>query len=558
MKWTHIDNGSTVAEVVMKHSGLTEEELLHPTPTQPEAIENLPEAAQMILDAIHYHTPISVMGDYDADGVTSSAILYYLLSEFGVTPRVRLPHRMSEGYGLSENAIEEFEVGLLITVDNGIAAHDAIQTAKKKGFQVIILDHHLPTESLPEADIIVDPHVHPNKNGFTEYCGAGLAYKLAQYMLKDSPILEDLCALAAIGTVGDAMVLHGDNRYIVKEGLKHLANGKGFWGLPAIIESAEVYSINESDIGFRIAPMLNAAGRMLDDGAHLAFQTLTSPNKKIAKDLAEQLKKLNEQRKLATTVATEEVEGIIAADALYCEIPLVIYAEGLHEGLVGIITGKIAEKYKVPTFILTDSEDENILKGSGRSYGGVNLKEDILDKLPSGLLYKGGGHAEAAGISVKRENLEEFFEAMRNTMADIELNEVDALEYDLEIAPGNVKSILREVSRFAPYGVGCPAPTFLVKGITLSPRAGKIAKYMGKNAEHLKLHGPQFSALCFGRAEDYRNMGCPGVVDVIGTISENVFRYAAETQIEAKDFRIATPANHSSTLLDALLANGTI
>lgn len=558
MNWKNAKSGSSVLEVVMHRSGMTEDELLNPKATAPDTIENLPQAAALIQKAISDGTPISVMGDYDADGITASSIMFYLLNALGQDPVIRLPKRMSEGYGLSVTAIKEFKPGLLVTVDNGIAANEAIQEAKRLGFTVIVIDHHLPGETLPPADLIVDPHINPEKNGFVDYCGAGLAYKLAQYMLPDDKaLLDHLCTLATVGTIGDAMPLCGDNRHIVIKGLRLLNAKKTTVGMNAIIRAAELYNISEDDIGFKIAPMLNAAGRMLDEGAQVSFNALTTPDAADAAGLATELCAINERRKAATLLAVDEVEGVIAADVLYGDKPLVIYAEGLHEGLVGIITGKLAEKYKVPTFVLTDCADPDILHGSGRSYGGVNLKEDILDKLPDGLV-SGGGHADAAGISVKRADFNLLMEKMHATMEDYEPTDQEEIEYDLEIVADDVPKVLKDVQKYAPYGHGCPAPVFLVKNVVLSPRYGQLVKYMGKSAEHIKLHSAQFSAICFGMAEQYKRYGSPGTVDIVGKLSENIWKYSSEKQVEVIDFIPTQKEHRTSSLLEALRANGTI
>lgn len=557
MDWTKRDSGTTVREVVMHNSGMTEEELASPKSYAPDTVQNLVQAAEMVRCAISQGTPISIMGDYDADGITASSILYLTLKALGVIPTVRLPRRMSEGYGLSTNAVREFSKGLLITVDNGIAAHEAIAEAKRLGFQVIIMDHHLPAETLPPADILVDPHAFPVEDGFEDYCGAGLAYKLTEILLDDPDLLDSLCCLAAVGTVADSVPLRGDNRYIVKRGLQAIRRKRGPIGLNTLVSVAEIYECNEKDIGFRLGPMLNAAGRMYDDGARYSFDALTADNEEDAKVLCEQLVKINEERKESTLRNMEYVEGIIQDDCLYGDVPLVVVADGMQEGIVGIITGRLAEKYKVPTFVLTDSETPNIFKGSGRTYGDVNLKTDILDKV-SGLLLHGGGHAAAAGITVEAGNLNSLVAAMHHAMDGYVPKEQDVLEYDLSIPANSIEETWRELERYAPYGEGNPEPVFLVPDVILSPKAGEIAKYMGKQAEHVKLYGPGFSAVCFGRSADYRNMGCPSHLDFIGTLSRNVFRYSAEIQLETIDFRKTPSKAGTTSLLDALKKNGTI
>lgn len=557
MTWKCTSLGPTILDIVKAKSDMTKSELTNPTPVDPNTIENLTDAAGMVKKAIADGTHISVMGDYDADGITASAILYLTLSKLGCTPSVRLPKRMSEGYGLSASIVDELSPGLLITVDNGIAANEAIQKAKASGFTVLIMDHHLPGEEIPSADIVVDPHIHPENNGFEDYCGAGLAYKLAQLLIDDDAFVEKLRALAAVGTVADSVPLRSDNRYIVKAGLESMKAKKAPVGLNVLCETAGVYGYFEKDIGFSIGPLLNAAGRMYDDGAMRSFSALVAADSKEAEILCKELVEINQNRKISTQRGMEYVEDIIQQDCLYGDAPLVVFVEGMPEGIVGIITGRIAEKYKVPTFILTDTTEPGLLKGSGRSYGGVNLKEDVLDKV-SQYLVKGGGHAAAAGISVYEKDYVDMVNAMHNALAGYEAENQELLEYDLEISVDDVPQTLNEIRKYAPYGEGNPEPVIRIDGVTLSPKYGQMQKYMGNEAQHVKLFAKNFAAICFGRADDYRKMGCPAKLDFVGTLSDNVYRFNHETQLEVTDFRAAPIKAGTSTLLNALLKNGTI
>ena len=561
MNWEQKGSYATVAEIVTAKSGLSEEELLNPSPIASNTIKNLETAAHVIKEAIDAHHQINIMGDYDVDGITSSAILHFLVNKMGGNPYVRLPRRMSEGYGLKTSTVDEFKAGLLITVDNGIAANEAIQVAKDKGLTVVILDHHLPQDELPCADVIVDPHVSPNDNGFVDYCGAGLAYKLCQLIYPhENDFLMLMEELATIGTIADSMPLIGDNRYIVKNGLKNLKEGKILLpGIKALLNEAEIYDIDEYDIGFKIGPMLNAAGRLRDDGAMLSFKAVTAATSTAASKLVKELKTLNEERKTLTASAEQNVEKIIQEECMYYDAPMCILAEDIPEGIVGIITGRIAEKYKTPTFILTTTETPGLYKGSGRSYGDYNLLTAVNAAMP--YLAAGGGHAGAAGISVREENYVDMVNAMRDAMEAYEAPDNEVLEYDLEISAPDVFKALEEVKKYAPYGQHNPKPVFLIKDVLLSPRNGATVKYMGKSMEHVKLLSRGFSAICFGASETYRKQGCPINLDIVGCLSMNVFRYASELQIEGIEFRphIATAKTSKPTsLLDAIKRNGTI
>lgn len=558
MNWKQTKPYKSILEVVMDKSGMTKEELINPLPVHATKIENLVNAAEMIKQYIENGKSIYIVGDYDADGITSSAILYHLFSQLGNTPIVRLPKRMSEGYGIREKTIEDFAPSLLITVDNGISSINPIKVAKNRGFDVVILDHHIPQDILPPADVIVDPHINPEKNGYVEYCGAGLAYKLAQLLTTDKYLLAKLESLAAIGTIADSMPLNGDNRYIVKNGLQTIRDGNCiFPGLKALLDIAEVYNINETDVGFKVGPMLNAAGRVIDDGATLSLKTLIASNYVEGENLAKELKTLNEKRKDMTNEVEDYIEGIISAEGLQYDAPLCVYAEDLPEGIIGIIAGRLASKYKTPTFVLSNCSISGLYKGSGRTYGNYNLLSVINKARP--FIATAGGHEGAAGISVTEDNYINMVNTMYQFMADYEPPVIDTEEYDISITAFDISSCYEELQKYAPYGQGNPRPIIKVENVMLLPRGGHTFRPMGKNYEHIKLYGKNFSVVCFDKAQEFKSMGCPTNIDVIGTISQNTFKYNSELQIEAVDFKERSiPHKRPSTLLEALRLNGTI
>lgn len=564
MDWKHNDNGTTILEIVMNKSKMTEEELLHPKYTSPYDIEGMGDALEILLDAIDAHIPITIVGDYDADGITSTTILMELLHFLGAKPRYRLPKRVSEGYGISNAIIDEIKDGIVLTIDNGIAAVDAIRLAKEKELTVIVMDHHLPQDTLPDADVIVDPHVHPDKNGYEHYCGAGLALKLSEmaleaYDTEPSRLLKKRAtALAAIGTIADVMPLTGDNRRIVKEGLYIMEKERKALsaGLKAIMDESGMYAVTETDIGFKIGPMLNAPGRLMDDGAKLSVEALLCNKREEATARASEITALNEQRKSEVTEAFARIERIVAEECLYNMNPLCVVDPNLKEGLVGIVTGKLAEKFKRPCFVFTQSSESGILKGSGRSYGDIDLMNIVL--AASSVLHKYGGHTGAAGISVKEEDYADMIDMMSSVMADIPADTAEEILYDLEIKQEEIKQIHFELQKYAPFGEGNPALTFRINDILLSPRVGNYYKMMGKNMEHLKLLGNGFSMVCFNMANRYTEMGLPMKVSVVGKIAENVFQYAKEIQIEVADFAKCEHNLPTTSLLEALKANGTI
>ena len=562
MEWRNAHTGSTVEEIVCAKSGLSVDELLSPAYTSPKEIENLLDAAKLIWSAVKAKMKITIFGDYDADGITSTTILVKLIRSLGGNVSYRLPRRLSEGFGLSINAVNEIDSGLLITVDNGVSAINEVQAARNKGLKVIVLDHHLPEEgALPNANILVDPHIHPDKNGFEDYCGAGLSLKLAELFVKPGNFLDELTVYAAIGTIADVMPLVGDNRRIVKRGLDLLSHKKEILGMGLRIllnEGKLASTITESDIGFKIGPMLNAPGRMEDDGALKAVDLLLCEKPDEARLRTNYIINTNEARKNAVAYAVDSAKRAIEADCLFGMVPLVLYLPDVPEGIVGIVTGKLTEEFNCPCFVFTSSHaDPDVYKGSGRSYGGVNLKTELVDPV-AGIVIRGGGHAGAAGITVHKDRYVEMVEVMCEQLSGYESKEADCIVYDMECTENDVPAICAELERFAPYGEGNPSPIFCIRNATLSPRAGAHYKLLGANSEHLKLLGKDFSAICFGMTERYKDMGFPLTVNIVGTLSKNYFQFASENQMEAMDLERAKVATRATSLLEALRKNGTI
>lgn len=577
MDWKKRGSATSVEEVIHQNSGMTDDELLYPKYANPEGIKNLREVADIILDTIQCKYPIVILGDYDVDGITASSILFRLFGHFKIPVTCRLPKRFSEGYSLSNTAIDEITDPntLIVTVDNGIAAAKQVTYARSKGYSVIIIDHHLPDAELPDADVLVDPHINPSKNVYENYCGAGLALKLSEMMLNDefvwnhgankeqiNMILSQMTILAAIGTIADVMPLNGDNRRIVKYGLELLQKYDvcGLTGIKAIIECSELYSRTEHDIGFEIAPMLNAPGRLYDDGAMQSFKIVMAdiftPDYQEVKNAAMELILVNENRKDAVSLAMEEALDYIADECLYGSCPLCVCLEEANEGVVGIVAGRLAEQMKVPAFVFTSTDEHGILKGSGRSFGGINLKAMV--DAASEYTLQAGGHEGAAGVTVKADSFFDMVRAMTEYAVRFVTENSNVQYYDLELNPDKVADVCAQLQKYAPFGEGNPSPIFRVNNIGLVPRMGNRYKAMGKDGVHLKLYSNGYTVLCFNGTEAYRRSGLPTRIDAIGTISENQFRNIKEVQFEATEIKSATTGKISSKLLGALKANGTI
>ena len=557
MNWQKKDGCITIEDVVSRNTGMDISSFLNP----PENVfvKGLPEAASAIMDAIVFDDPITIYGDYDCDGITSSAILYLTIKYLGHNKiNVILPKRFTEGYGLSMKGVSRVDTGLLITVDNGIVAVDEIAAARAKGLKVVIIDHHLAREDgvLPDADVTVDPSAIPGSE-FSHYCGAGLAYKLAQLLLDDKDYIAKLSALAAIGTVADVMPLVGDNRRIVIDGLAQMNGRRGnIPGLAALLMHLDMYNVSETDIGFKIGPILNAAGRMHDAGATEAFNLLVA-SKEEAAEMAAALTQINEERKEVVEKGMNICNALIEDNCLFGDELLVLYTtkemEQLHEGVVGVLAGRIAEKHKRPTIVLTEVEN-GVLKGSGRSYGDIHLKQ-VLDTA-SDILVRYGGHAGAAGLSVEVSRVEDLRERLLESMGKIETHaeETDTLFYDIEVNAFQIPAVMAKLKRFAPFGEGNPRICFKVNKARLIPKAGKFYRLMGAEGQHIKLFGQSFDLVGFGLANAYKEAGEPLSVDAVGYVSENTFGNTTTLQLELTDFATTKAPVATSTLATSLRA----
>ena len=546
MKWTKRDECTNIEDVIKRNVGELGDDC-------PETeIVHLREAVDRINRAILSDEQITIFGDYDADGITGAAILWATIRIIsGTDPVIRLPRRFSEGYGFSTQAADEVFDGLLITVDNGISAFEQIKCLKDKGVSVIVIDHHLPSENLPDADIIIDPHSFKSgKEDFEDWCGSGLAYRVCKELLKTvkddvmrARTLAYIQQLAAVGTVCDVVPLLRDNRKLVIDGLKSI-NTMPCKGLRAILNSTGTTYVDETTCGYLIGPVLNAAGRMEDDGAMLSFDVLTNCNRVGAGDLdgtVMSLISLNDRRKTEVSIAMEIARQEISETVPKGAYPIVIRNDSIAEGIVGIIAGKIAEEYRVPTFVFT-SVGGGLLKGSARSYGGVHIKQ-MMDAAAD-CIERYGGHAGAAGLTVREEKLLEMYVKMHRFMGKYTVKDSDTIEYDLEIDAADIPAAYAAISKYAPFGEGNPNIVFRINKFVMTPRNGECFRRMGACKEHIKLYGNKFSAVGFGMAAKF-DPAIGKTVTCVGTLSENRFRGNTEIQIEMLDFKLSNDSKET-------------
>lgn len=520
-----VDTCTTVAEVIERNTGIPAENFIKGMDTP--YIKNLREAVNLLLE--HRNEKIHIIGDYDSDGINATAIMKIGLERYGIHARVRLPLRFTEGYGLSKKIIDEIDQGVVITVDNGIAAIDAIKAAKKKGLTVIVTDHHqAPVDEkgnciFPEADIIVDPSTE-TESEYHDYCGAAIAYRFVKELLPQED-LTDLMVLASIATVTDVMSLTGANHTLVRNGLYAINHGAGVPGLRMLLEKLDKKEhIDEGDYGFLIGPIFNAAGRLYDNGASKMLELLLMDKNNVQLPWkADQLIKINNRRKDILK------KSLDVADALLTdERPIVLYHPEFGEGIIGLIAGRYCEAYQCPVVVFTKTKN-GILKGSGRSVPGVNLKK-VLDQIQSKMLGY-GGHAGAAGFSIEENQLESFKRAFREACGELPKPEACSY-YDLEIKnEKQLRTFIAEQKIFAPYGEGNPKIRVLYQNFCIDEYR-KIG-----DGSHMMLKGEPFTAMGFGMSEAYEKIGFPKRINGIGYLGESWFRGQRSYKFELNQFR---------------------
>lgn len=538
------NNCNTVWDVIQTNTGLTEDEYLNPN--KKPYIKNLKEAVKLLKDIIFDNPDIKVriIGDYDADGIDATYILFRgLITKYPeLDVKWRLPHRFSEGYGLSTSIVDELnlENDVIITVDNGIAAIDAIKKAKDNNNTVIVIDHHLPMTYegkivLPNADIIVDPEAE-EESEYAYYCGAGLAYRFVCELLEVEEIPE-LLVNATIGTVADVMPITKTNWALVKSGLKYLEERNCNKNLAKLCDDAKITGpLQADDIGFKLGPIFNASGRLYDNGAERVLETLLSPETDgLVPFKIKGLIDTNTQRKQTERNIMEKVE--------ITERPIVLYIPNISEGLVGIIAGRLCEKYYCPTIVFTNNDEKGILKGSGRSIPEIHLK-DTLDKIQSKMLGY-GGHAQAAGLAILPSNFEIFKSAFKMACGEIPDKDTNSY-YDLYITEDDVPKMVEDLKKYAPFGEGNPMPVFRMT-CNLDGEYRRIGEdkshFMVKTKGKMKIDPvnktikktEDITYFGFGMANDYEKNGCPKSVDAIVRVRENIFNGKKSYNVEIVD-----------------------
>ncbi len=477
----------------------------------PFLLKDMDRAAAIMQAAVREGKRIRIIGDYDIDGIMSSYILFRGITKLGGIADIRIPNRMTDGYGMNELMIEEAKrdgIDVILTCDNGISAIRPVELAKEYGMTVVVTDHH-EVISLPKADAVVDPKRPDDLSGSGGLCGGAVAWKLILAMGGD-PEMEML-QFAAFATVGDIMDLTGENRILVKEGLKQLRQTDNT-GLRAL---ADVCGIRLKDlstyhIGFILGPCLNASGRL--DSAMRAEQLLLTESYEEAVKVAEELKSLNDSRKALTESGVQEAVRVIERDGLASDRVLVVFLPEVHESIAGIIAGRIRETYSRPTFILTRGEAG--AKGSGRSTEEYPMFDELVKV--QDLLIKFGGHPMAAGLTLREEQIDLFREALLKNCTLTESDLVPKRRIDMALPVSALTGdLVDQLSLLEPFGKGNEKPLFADRRVLIEgPRLiGAKKNLLKMRVRHLRStgqdgtkelvpEGPFIDAIAFRNAEE--------------------------------------------------------
>ncbi len=531
-----------IAQLLVKRGISTPQQLkvflvpAHTLPYDPMRITGMETALKRLYSAVKDGERVGVFGDFDVDGITGTAIICEGLSALGVPVSPYLPHRVDEGHGLSNSAIDALAaqgVSLIVTVDTGITSFEEVDYAKALGVDIIITDHHIPHNGVPNAVTSLNPKIPGGNYPFFELCGAGIGFKLIQglYEFYGQPWDPGLLELAAMGTIADLVPLLDENRYLVQEGLRELANTRRP-GLRALYSLARVDAdeITAETVSFQIAPRLNSAGRMGDpmDSYHLL--TTTSPEE--AGALTRKLESLNIERRSVTeesyAIAKQRVEDL-------GEIPsvIVISDERFLRGVAGLIAGRLVDRYRRPAVVIAVEGEFSV--ASGRSIPEFNIAAAI--ESCEDLLVRFGGHSQAAGLTVATEaipRLKARLEAYSADSLDTE-GMVRQVEIDAVISLDELdETMVRWINDLEPYGPANPRPAFASMGVKVLETF-----HMGREQQHLRLrvetNGAQFTALAFNQADKWQ----PNTefVDMAFTVMNDSFRGKGAIALRLLDFK---------------------
>ena len=536
-----------IAEILARRGVQSEQELeLKLKHLLPPDLKGLDQAVELIDQVIDQKKQIVIIGDYDADGATSTALMILVLKEMGANVEYLVPDRFKYGYGLTpkiaELAQQTYQPDLLITVDNGISSHAGVETAQALGMQVIITDHHLTTKPTPNAEAVVNPNqlgcIFPSK----ALAGVGVAFyvlaKLASYRAqqgKSTSKVTQYLDLVALGTYADVASLDYNNRILVDAGLKRIQQYQCRAGILALLDIAkrDAASLRAQDLGFVIGPRINAAGRM--ESMRIGIECLLAPDLETAYPIAQQLNQLNvERRQVEAEMKQQAISALqhvqLQADSL--PAALVMFDEQWHQGVIGIVAGRLKEQFHRPSLVFAPDEDGIHIKGSARSIEGVHIRdtiEQVAEQYPH-LVSHFGGHAAAAGLTLKKDNFDEFKTVFIQSIAEMDENLFQAtLWTDGELTDASLHlETLDWIDRLGPWGQKFPIPQFEGRF--------KVMDYRWLKDQHLKLKvslGQQIiDAIAFNAADRFEFNPMLGYVDLVYTLERNVFNGNTSLQLQ--------------------------
>ncbi len=537
----------------------------------PFLLDGMREGIARVQHAVENGEKITIYGDYDVDGVTSVCTLYLYLRGIGAEVDYYIPNRVGEGYGVSRGAIDTLVARgtrLIITVDTGVTAMDEIAYAKTLGIDVVVTDHHECLPELPPAVAVINPHRHGSRYPFPKLAGVGVVFKFIsayeELLTKDSraECARRICAsyadLVAIGTIADVMPIRGENRLIVKEGLRLLESSSrvGFSALCECVRTssradekkhvAKKRDISSGFIGYTIAPRINAAGRIRS--ASLAVELFLTEDRERARTLAEDLCEANRIRQAEENRIMTEAYAKIEREHDFDRDPVIVLsADGWHHGVIGIVASRITDRYGLPCILVSFDSDANchldsdVGKGSGRSIKGLNLVEALVHSADT--LVKSGGHELAAGLSVTRGNLPLFREKI-NEYARAHLSEealIPVMEADCELTSADLTmELCEQLSILEPYGVENPVPTFILSGAEVlecvAVGGGKHTRLTLGDSHHA------FTAMCFSMSISDLDIFVGDKVDVMFNLDINEWNGRKSLQLIVRDIRLCRAA----------------
>ena len=513
----------------------------------PSTLKNMDSSIKILLEKIFRNNTLGILGDYDVDGATSTAILFKYFEFIGVNAEIYIPDRIKDGYGISKNSIDHFfrkKVNLLVSLDCGTNDAEFIAYAREKGIEIIVIDHH-EVKSLGSPLSIINPKLKGDTSNLNNLCTAGLVFlfviglnrelrKKRFFKNKEEINLKELLDIVAVGTICDLVPLHNENRLLVKKGLEKI-NLKPNIGLSVLKSKLELENkIKSTDIAYYIGPCINAAGRIGDP--FLGFNLLVKNNKKDLEVIAEKLINSNNERKTLENISYNQAKMLLKN--LTNMKFIFLYSKTWHPGIIGIIASRLVQEYKVPAFVM--NIDENKVTGSVRSIKNIDISKILAKLVGEGFLESGGGHEMAGGFKLKEEKLSSLQNYLKENSYVFFKSENSTINIDLEAKISDLNlEMINSMEQLEPFGMGYPEPKIIIKKVS-----SVYSKIIGKNKSHLSctledIYGYRINAIIFNFENSIlRVIEEKREFDVIGKVSLNVWENKKIPQFFIEDLRI--------------------